>query len=515
MTAEQNNLSNVDGIPWQTVIWPVAGMILFALYIVLSYTVTPNSDNTVPLLEAQSILHGNIFLRGWWVSPDTFYWTDLPFYVVAEAFAGLRPALMHVVPAFIFTLTVLTGTYLINERVPSRVRWLAIGVFLVVVGAPVNYAAGFLLLGPLHVGTLLFVIIALRLAIQGTRPAVVGSAVILACAAASDPLAYVVGVAPLAILAIRAYILDRHSPLVGRWAIVAGGASVGAVILSHAWVSLGYHVAPASPPFSFATGADFSRNIGLFVPVLLGLFGGNFLGQSLDLEILPTLIRLLLAVAVVGLAARNARRFLLRTESTDSLGDALLIAALLDAAAFLFSDLPIDMGAGRYLTPFMIMTTLAVCRSLSRINIPVRMTRLVGALGALWLGISVATASPAAPPPSQPLAFWLAAHNLTQGFGPYWDANIITAEDAGFVRVSPVVNYGSGVVPYLWLTNSLRYRSAGRFFFIDQPSQPWGGLSLSSAEKTWGPPSEVRHIDTYTVLIWNKSVRFPGPGYAP
>lgn len=494
----------------------VAIIVLFLLYIHMSYMVVPNSDNSVPLREAYNVLHGNITLRHWWLSPDTFYFTDLPFYVLAVAVAGVQPSLMHVVPAFIYAVTVCLGIYLIVRELKSEAKWIVGGIALVLIGIPTTYSSGFLLLGPLHDGTILFDLLAVWLATGPARRHAVGSIVLLALASVSDPFTYVLGIIPVGIVALLRWMRDHDANEARRLGIIAGASLVAAVLISTLLRGSGYSIAPASPPFAFATGGQLAHNFGLFVPVILGLFGGSFLGQAVGVSVVPVLIRLILFIIIMVFFIIRLRTLVGRRASSDTLGDVLVIAAVLDVAAFLFSDLPVDMGAGRYLTPFLVLGTIAALRSVPGIPKLRGWVAGVWALAPVWLALAAATAPiQSSVAGAAPLVGWLESHRLNHGYGAYWDAGIVSADSHGRVRVAPVVDYGPGIVPYLWLTNTRDYHESGPFFLVFQASAPWGGLATASATQTWGPPSESHSVGPYTVLVWSKSPRFAGPGYAP
>src|SRR5208337_2447247 len=65
-----------------------------------------SSDDATGVLEAASILEGNLLLRGWTVSNVSFVTTDLPFYVAGVAIRGLDPSLLREVPSAVYATLV-------------------------------------------------------------------------------------------------------------------------------------------------------------------------------------------------------------------------------------------------------------------------------------------------------------------------------------------------------------------------------------------------------------------------
>ena len=86
--------------------WAVAGLILFACYWRLSWTVAVNSDGAGNALQAWDMLHGNLLLHGWKLSDVSFYTTELPEYMLVELALGLSANVVHVAAAATYTLVV-------------------------------------------------------------------------------------------------------------------------------------------------------------------------------------------------------------------------------------------------------------------------------------------------------------------------------------------------------------------------------------------------------------------------
>jgi hypothetical protein len=55
--------------------WLLCGVLLFWCYLRISRTVPTNSDGAANALQAWDMLHGNLLLRGWWLSDVSFYTT--------------------------------------------------------------------------------------------------------------------------------------------------------------------------------------------------------------------------------------------------------------------------------------------------------------------------------------------------------------------------------------------------------------------------------------------------------
>src|SRR5580693_1789154 len=179
---------------------PAAAAALMFCYLRIAGVTQVNSDGAGLVLEASSILHGNVLLHGWWATDVSFYTTELPGYVAVTAFAGLRPEVVHICSALTYTLLVLLAAFVARGRARGAegvIRaLLAAGIML----APQPTGPTQVLLGsPDHVGTavpLLVLLLFLEWApARWYGPAVAG--ILLAVAIVGDPLVEVIGVLPL------------------------------------------------------------------------------------------------------------------------------------------------------------------------------------------------------------------------------------------------------------------------------------------------------------------------------
>ena len=183
----------------------IAGTVLAAVVLTFCYlrvagVTQVNSDGAGLVLEASSVLHGNVLLHGWWATDVSFYTTELPEYVAVTGFAGIRPEVVHICSALTYTLLVLLAAFVARGRARGRdgvVRaLLAAGIIL----APQPTGPTQVLLGsPDHVGTAVPVLV-LLLVLDWAAPrwyVPAGAGILLAAAIVGDPLIEVVGVIPL------------------------------------------------------------------------------------------------------------------------------------------------------------------------------------------------------------------------------------------------------------------------------------------------------------------------------
>src|ERR1700722_14172288 len=151
----------------------LAAAALMFCYLRIAGVTQVNSDGSGLVLEASSVLHGNVLLHGWWATDVSFYTTELPEYVAVTGLAGVRPEVVHICSALTYTLLVLLAAFVARGRARG-----VDGVGQVRLGSPD------------HVGTAVPVLLLLLLldwaAPRWWVPAVAG--VLLAAAIVGDPL---------------------------------------------------------------------------------------------------------------------------------------------------------------------------------------------------------------------------------------------------------------------------------------------------------------------------------------
>lgn len=125
----------------------VAFVVLSAFYMSLAATLPLNSDSVSAVLEAQDILHGNVLLRGWDLSTEPYYVTEILPYVVVAGLAGWHLSFYYLVPAMLLAALVLLAFRLCRVLAPAG-AWF----WLVLVAAPTAFGVHVLLIPCIHIG---------------------------------------------------------------------------------------------------------------------------------------------------------------------------------------------------------------------------------------------------------------------------------------------------------------------------------------------------------------------------
>lgn len=502
-------------------------LLVVALSVASAHAFPGNSDGATVILEGRSMASGNLTLSGWALSLDSFWGVDAPFYAVATALAGVRPVLLHVVPAVIAALVVAVGFALARDGRRGLAGLAGGGTVLALLGLPARPFAYFFLLGPLHVGTALGCLVAFA-ALGRPRPGRWWflAVAVLAAGLVGDLQTLALGVTPVLLAGAVAMARRRD----WRAGVPAGTAAVAAGLLAVALREGAklfgtFSIAHANPTGSTATKI---ANLGRIVrdaPTVFGVDQGAFgaPGMPPALEAVH-LVGLVLVVAAVVLAAAALVRGALAGTTPALAGsapeawrldDLLVLGFFADLATFVLLTIDATPNYQRYLTAGVIFGAVLAGRLVARATARRRALAAPGLV--VLLGYAAAFAvtltQPAPPQPIAPLTRFLAAHHLTQGIGDYWSSSIVTVTSRGAVAVRPVVEAPDGrLVRYLKQSTSSWYTGKNFEFLVYDASAPFGGVDASTAAATFGPPARRYLVDGYAVLVYARPVHVSAAG---
>ncbi len=504
-------------IRWISVI--ILGGLLFASYLLISRIVVYNSDDASILLEAQSMLHGNYLLQGWYMPTDNFLTIDIPLYALGLKLGFPLVALLRIVPSLLYTSVILCSGYLVSTLLPHEQRlwsWLAL---LGILAFPPLYMVQLLLVGPIHVGTLLFALIALiayRHFLRGAGRKWFAFAVLqflLLLAVVGDPFVLVFLVVPLLLTECTQMVLKRRISLQENAVFFA---SLCAIVISGAihWALniAGVHIL-LTDGFAFTSIRGMLSNLHQAILIVSFIFNADiFTASSFSLSRLSTLVNavvvLALSIAVISVIVNQAKRALLRTETTPDtkIIQASIWSSLGTVAAFILSTLGGVLGR-RYLYPLLFLsepgTFPAIFKFMHKYVLRIAVV-CVFIANALPFAFSLAQV-PASVPSQIPLLAVLREHHLTQGLGSYWVAAIVTVQSEEQIVVRQVIPRANHLQPYLFLANEQWFDPANlrqANFIIYRESDDISTYYAASV-RTFGKPDHQYHADGFIILAWD------------
>jgi hypothetical protein len=542
---------------WGAALFALAVIVLWYLYLHISRNQRVESDGASNALQAWDMLHGNLLLRGWTVTDVSFYTTELPEYMLVEAFRGLNADVLHVAAALSYALLVPLAALLAKGRATGRealVRMLIAGGIML---APEPGAGVFILLfQPDHIGTqvpmLLTWLVLERAPRRWYAPVAVG--LMLAWIGIADQIVFLIGVAPLVLVcgvrALRTWrgaMPWREMPKrawrpdglrLAWYEISLAVAAVLSVPLSDVLVKLihaigGYTVLPVAT--QLAVPSALPLHIRLATDGVLGLYGANFQGPPTGLNLAFAILHLVgvaLAIWALWLAFRRFFR------GDDIVVQVLAVSIVVNLAAYLLSGKPTAywsvremagiLPAGAVLAGRMIGPLLTGNRTPGSDRTPgdarapaggrARTSgqlrkALAGTLAAVLAcyvaALGWAATRPAVPGVGQDLVDWLGAHGLTYGLAEYGLANAPTLASGYKVAIRPVVAESARLDPgphefdINWYDPDQHYANFVALLAKPAALDP---MTQAQARAAFGAPAHEFRYKGYLIMTWNKNL---------
>lgn len=393
-----------------------------------------------------------------------------------------------------WAITVIVAVMAVNRGLTSNKAAFAVLTLLTLIAIPSPFRDMFLLMGERHIATLLMSLLSVTLLANDSPSDDMVAFALLVLAIVGDPLAIVISVIPIC---VAGYLHKRP-----EYIVIAIGSAVSAWLIE---TGIGYAGGYTTVPLvsAFASLASMGNNISVLLQGILGLFGADVWGMPLSVLAMETAVHLIgFGVALFAVYAWLRKP----TKERNFFFDAIAIGAVVNVAAFLFSNQPGDIWTSRYMVPAFIFSSIIAARWLGdRVVFNWRHAAVPALVLLAYLVSPIGTVS-AKPSPNEPVVSWLERHHLHYGYGAYWDANVTTVESAGRVRVVSVILSGDKLVAYHWLTESSWYADGQRAHFLLFGPGEWAGVDTTSAIATWGRPSISANVSGYTVLVWDKDI---------
>lgn len=460
-------------------------------FVFISYSMKTgmNSDHASVLLQAKDLFEGNLFLTGWTLSTVSYYTTDFPFYALSIMLAGFGPYLLHVIPAMLYAAVVVMGIYLAR---PS-------GAFLAFafLGVPTLFLSTFALVPGVHIGTILYCLIAFALL---EKKKLIAASVFLTLAVIGDPFALYVGCLPILIACGYFYIRKKEKTYLYTFGVTVLSIVLAKLVLKIIEAAGGFTVPGIDSP-KFLTLDKLWHNLTVTVRGVLGLFGADFFGQTIASgKTVLLLLHFAAFLALMYFFIRSIKSFI-RGKELDFISVVIMIGALLNLFSFTFSNMPGgDLATTRYITPFFLFSVILVARET---KLPSLKSKY--AIPAICLIYALTLVAPINY--KNPYTFYdrlsqyLIDNNLKYGYAGFWESSIVTIQNNEGVKVRPVIPY-AGIARYDWLSKREWYDEPGNFIVIPEKNQSF----IQDAKNTFGEPAKTLKYEDMQIMVWDKNI---------
>ncbi len=519
-------------------------LLLHSVYIFFTYLKVPmNSDFANQILEAGDILKGNILLKGWNLTGVSFYFSELPFYVLGTAVAGVD-TYAYIIAASVMVVCVNLLGFLLAFRnhgknpIPKALFYLAL------IGFPTETWLGFL---RGHCGIFIYLCLMLLVLRRITEEKVVPVVswiligVLAAFGCMSDMQILIIGIIPILLFCVINLLRnDPHfDPKHTAWlaGILICGIVLGIVMDALLMKLGGINKNSFLDTRRFVDMDRLGEKFLLLGKGILNVF-------RIDLPAAEWAARDIISLCCVSIIILTALFFLcssllryLRHGTGDPVSAVISLSLTVMFIICFFTDVYIDEDGARYISYFPFAACILICRGLEASDLPVPAHRQDSALfgsghprtvppaedrifnplscillffaaGILFFRMPAAERRQT---PQDRLAIFLSENGLTDGYADFWNASHTTASSGNRVRVRAI----RGRVPELgkpdhlemhnWFCKSDWYLSGPHDFIVFDGS---GYLHVSEdvVTKLLGDPDRILETDGYRVYVYDRDL---------
>lgn len=494
------------------IIFIILFFVLFISYFQLFRTIGNHSDDASILLQAKSFIEGNFILRGWSTPPDSFWTIDILLHSIFMIIIGFSPILMDLVPAFIYSGIVTCSLILVKNRNSWKESTSGILVTLAIAAFPSFKTSEFISHSPIHLGTILFLLVAIVLFNDlGKNKSIKIFIIILLflLSAIGDPYAIYVFLAPFTLVHLLKILKEDKKDEIKKsifWVV----STVGVILLSKLilWVVTKFGGFYAHPETSIFVEIDqLSFNIRLTLSGILDLFGANFFGNPLkSLQTVEHSYRLFILCISLIIFKKLFFQLNINKNKIDSTTIILLFSILTTILAYLLSTQPTDSYSTRFLFPVFIFGSVLVGRNISlfmKRKMVLNYSSAILLLVALLFYFPRAL-GPTAINPTKNLTDFLESKDLKVGYSEFWTASIATVNSEQKINIRPIASDKTRIAPINWLSQDVWYQEPAHFLVFDDIGS--GNLSYDTATNFFGEEDEKYHVGKYTILVWRKNI---------
>jgi hypothetical protein len=486
-------------------------IVFFFAFLHISLSIPYNSDSAVPILESYSILHGNVLLHSWYLSSDNFYTIDLLFYIIAQYFFGFIPQLMQYVQIVIYLLMAFVSLYVVNIN-NKKIQLLPFLIYVITILTPSYYFLSTSLMGPTHIGTVLFSLIGFLLIykIQNKLKSKYLLSIILFIITTlivfGDPFGIWIAILPIILSSLIYLFINKNSKkedfLILGTTLLA--LIVGETLRSNITKFGGFRIVHLG--MYFASLQNSILHLYYLIYSILKLNGSYFFSQNLlKLSTVEILLRLIITIALfipfIYIFRSNIKK-------VNRINLILALGMLFNILAFIFGNVIINTGTTRYLIPFVIFGGILLARTapsyIEKSKKIMVLTIIYSTILILFFVHYTIFAPTYMPHKQENLITFLNSHKLKDGYATYWNSSILTVETKGSVNIRSVVRNGTIYSPYLWLNSSNWYKQSGNFLIVSNGLNR--KVNINAAVYTFGKYEYKYIIKGYTILVWKNNI---------
>ena len=462
----------------------------------LSSQVGANSDNMSSLLISKDMADGNYQLNGWYMSTQSYIFSDIVWTALAIKVFGFNPILSHVMPGLFFSFTVLFSIAITRDK--NKSGWIFLVPILII---PTFFTVANAIELNIHGGIYLLSVAMLFLIINSSDKIIpytlIIMPIIVGIFADSDKLIIFTFSLPCFLAAIFHASLSSYNRR--RHIYIAMAAFMSIIFFKIFGVALpklfDYEVPGVGNP-AIATPDVIFNNINIFISGVGEYFSIQLKSEGITLALSIFRLLCLLFVSILFIRA-------LFVSWKKSFADTFLFLSTgIPVGAFIFSSIPIDITSSRFFFFSILSAIILVARNTNITLLPsiIAPVLLIWAISNLLSIINNRVTEDAY---YSDLGRYLESQGLENGYAEFWRASILSATSQ--VHVSPV--HVDGLIrPHYWLSKNEWYERNGNFFITNNKNEEQVAIAQ------FGDPVRGLEYNGMKILVWD-SIPIPPVGF--
>lgn len=516
----------------------IAACILASLvYIVILYNMFTNcvfnSDSASLVIEADDILHGNIFLKDWTLTGVSFLTTDVLIHEIAVLIMGVSEESASLAGALtIYLLTVISILFIkdANDRNKNGCFSLAskLALFIGFAGFP-----GIFLMDSARYHTMSIVIAGAALYLleccvsddgKFNKIVYVMAVVLMSTCVMSDAASVLLIMGPMLIMygwdGLMALLKQQEEALtdICKGALVMISLVLG-VLLDKLYFKIG-----GADKNSFFGGKTFLEldeiqdRFKLIQEVFLKLFDADFTGQPLfGIATFFYFIKVLVILAGLVIIILTLVDYF-RGKSKDRISAVLGLGIVFGVVIFAVTEIASDIYGARYLGTVPAVIMVIALRYFSAREIRLGKKTLEAGVLAVCLILALATAGyeyytdinempehlAEEERDSRLLAKTLMENGLDYGYAPFWYAASTTVISDGKVKVRAMCTSDNRLDRYTWFCKGAWYLEPAHFIVVSEDNGT--GLTYAAMTEVLGEPDRVIPSGKLQILVYDEDI---------
>lgn len=508
----------------------ILGLVLYTAFLYHRISRIPcNSDTANMILEADSILHGNLFLSDWHLTGITFFTTDLPFFVIGVLIAGVSVQAGYIAITLMYVFMILAALLLIKGKRDNLLNFL---VFAGIALIPSTFT-----LDAARVHTALFALafIAIYFAAKALeepkKKYYILFGIFTALAVCGDYLGLVVITVPILLLCIA----NKVKKPIHLAAVTLAGSGSG-IMLERIFLLIGNTDKNSLLMGIFLPIEGIGEHIGYYLRYVTHMMNANFFGKEIFTIKTPIFgIRILLLLFVLYIVIVQIRK-IFQPDAKLGFVDAVLSFGLIILTFFMImTDFGSSLLASRYI--FYLPTVAAVlvvlyCKEegiygkrLYENRLPVNL--LIGVISVMMVGACFFSNTPAS---SQTvhnrLVEYLQEESLTNGYAAFWDSSVVTVLSDDQIKVRAILEKNGDLRPDYWFCKSSWYDDYANFVIVRRYGATeeneyfsqhnvvstrlyetnGNGINQYSVKHVLGEPERTLSFENYWILVYDYDI---------